>query len=514
MKKISHLTRTSLLLITLFAVDKGLAFLRQVIVTRQFKLSFEFDAFNAANNLPDLLFALISGGAMGVAFIPVLTGFFSQGEREKAWNLFSRVANLVFLTTGLIAILIAIFADQIVSSRIGIAPGFSPQQRALIADLMRLNLIATLIFSISGLVMGSLQANQHFLLPALAPLMYNLGQIFGALVLAPRQPYTFGPVTLPALGLGVHGLVYGVILGAAFHLGIQIPGLFRYKFSWLPSVNFLDRDVIRVLALIGPRILTMFFIQLVFLARDNLASRLGTEGAISALTIGWMIMQVPETILGTAIAIAFLPTLSKYAARQDWATFRQMVERPVRILIALTLPIAIILSVGLRPLVQIVYGLDAQSADLLTWTARIYLLGLTGHSVLEVISRAFYARKDALRPLAASALNTAVFIVFGMLSVTFFSSWGAPGIALIELAFTGEALLLFFWLNRLLPEPVTAGSSLLRAVLGAAAGGLAAYGLMAVLPFSDPLSVLLALTAGSVLALPFVWKEVSLLFRL
>ena len=117
--------------------------------------------------------------------------------------------------TGSIAILIAIFAEPIVNAEIGIAPGFGAEQRQLLAELMRLNLIGTVIFSISGLVMASLQANQHFLFPALAPILYNVGQIFGAIFLVPR--------------FGIRGLVYGVILGAALHLLMQIPALYRYR---------------------------------------------------------------------------------------------------------------------------------------------------------------------------------------------------------------------------------------------------------------------------------------------
>jgi len=169
MNKLSFLARTSLLIGFFFGIDKVLAFARSIIIARQFSLSFELDAFNVANNLPDLLFALISGGALSMAFIPVLTQILTLKGRDAVWVLFSRVANLAFVVTAGAAILIAIFAEQIVRSEIGIAPGFGLEQQQLIAELMRLNLIATLIFSISGLVIGGLQANQHFILPALAP---------------------------------------------------------------------------------------------------------------------------------------------------------------------------------------------------------------------------------------------------------------------------------------------------------------------------------------------------------
>jgi putative peptidoglycan lipid II flippase len=514
MKKLTFLTRTSLLLFFLFGLDKALAFLRSIIVTRQFRLSAAFDAFNSANNLPDLLYALISGGTLAMALIPVLSATLTASGRRDLWNVFSRVANIFFLLAAALAAGIAIFARPIVESQIGIVPGFTASQHVLVAHLMQLNLIATLIFSISGLVMSGLQANQHFLFPALAPIFYNVGQIFGALVLAPAKPYSFGPLTLPAFGLGVYGLVYGVILGAALHLAIQIPGLVMYHFHWTPSVSLKDERVRQVLRLVGPRLITMFFIQATFIARDNLASRLPGAGAISALTIGWMIMQVPETLIGTAIGTALLPTISEQAARLDWVAFRATVERAVRVLVALCLPVAAILAAVLHPLVRAVFGLDEAGTFLVTWTVRVYLLALAGESVLEVAARAFYARKDAVRPLAASFLNTLIFIGGGALILLRWPQWGAPGIALIEMAFTIEAAILLVWLNRLLPAQVTVGSSLLRGLAAALVGGGVAYGLALWLPLSGVVSSLLALPLGFAACLPIIWPDVRILFRL
>jgi putative peptidoglycan lipid II flippase len=514
MKKLSFLTKTSLLLFFLFGVDKALAFLRSVIVLRQFQLSSLFDAFNSANNLPDLLYALISGGTLAMALIPVLSETLNTNGRRDLWEVFSRVANIFFLTAAGVAALIAIFARPIVASQIGIVPGFSAAQQGLVTHLMQLNLIATLIFSISGLVMSGLQANQHFLFPALAPIFYNVGQIFGAVVLAPTKPYSFGPVTLPAFGLGVYGLVYGVIIGAVLHLAIQVPGLLKYQFNWTASVSLKDERVRQVLRLVGPRLITMFFIQATFIARDNLASRLSEVGAISALAYGWMIMQVPETLIGTAIGTALLPTISEQAAAKDWEAFRGTIQRAVRVLVAVCLPVAAILGAVIHPLVRAVFGLDEAGTTLLTWTVRFYLLALAGESVLEVAARAFYARKDALRPFVASFINTVFFIGGGALILLRWPEWGAPGIALLEMAFTIEAIILLVWLNRLLPAKVTLGTSLLRGLAGALVGGGVAYGLALWLPLSGTLSSLLALPVGFAACLPFIWPEIRLLLQL
>ena len=514
MKKISFLARTSLLIGVLFGLDKILAFVRSIIIARQFSLSFELDAFNVANNLPDLLFALISGGALSMAFIPVLTQTLSIKGRDAAWALFSRVANLAFIVTALAALIIAIFSEQIVRAEIGIAPGFGPEQQRLIAELMRLNLIATLIFSISGLVIGGLQANQHFLLPALAPTLYNLGMIFGALVLSPTEPYHLGPVTLPALGYGVHGLVYGVILGAVMHLGVQIPGLIKYKFKWTPSINMYDEDVREVLKIIGPRLLTMFAIQLVFIARDNFASRLDQTGAISALTYGWMIMQVPETLLGTAIATAMLPTLSELASRADWHGFRLTIEKALRALIALTLPIAAILAAGLQPLVAAVFGFDAAGTSLLTWTTRMYLLTLCGFSVQEIAARSFYARKEAWWPLWGVLIRISIYLGIGIVALQFFRSIGAPALAFADIALTIESIFMFFWLSKKMHQPLEVGGALFRGLMAALFGGILAYGLAVIVPGPAVVTAMLGMTIGMLAVIPLIWREFRLLLNL
>src|SRR5512146_2533646 len=108
----SRLTKTSLMLACFFALDKGLGILRQIFISREFGrtplLLSQLDAFNAANNVPDLLFALISGGALGIAFIPVLTEYLTQKDRASAWKLLSQIANLAFIVTAGLALLVGL----------------------------------------------------------------------------------------------------------------------------------------------------------------------------------------------------------------------------------------------------------------------------------------------------------------------------------------------------------------------------------------------------------------------
>ena len=499
MKKISFLGRTSLLIAFFFGLDKVLAFVKVNIFSRQFSVGL-LDTFNAANNLPDVLFALISGGALAMAFIPLLSEYLTQKGRAAAWDLFSRVANLAFIVTAFASIIIAIFAQPIIDAELGIAPGFGQEQRQLMAELMRLNLIATIIFSISGLVMASLQANQHFLLPALAPILYNVGQIIGALYFSPRY--------------GIHGLVYGVILGAGLHLLIQVPAMIKYNFHWTPSLDLRDTGLLTALKLMGPRLLTMGGIQLIVIARDNLASRTGQEGAVTALTYGWMIMQVPETLIGTAIAIAILPTLSELAANQDWAGFRQTLEKAIRILISLTLPVAAVIAAGLHPLVRAVFDFDESIITLLTWTARVYLLTLAGYAVQETMVRAFYARQEPWPPVWSVLIRLVVYLGIGISALVFFPEIGAPAIAFAEIGATVEAVFLFIWLNQRLPERTVVSGTLFKGLAASLIGASAAYALALMLPGGAIVTAMIGIIVGGLIVLPIIWKEARLLFNL
>lgn len=442
--KLSSLSKTSLLLVVCFAADKVLAILRQLIIARQFGLSDELDIFNIANNLPDMLFILISGGAMAMVVIPVLTDVIEKKTIADSWRVFSTILNLTFAASFFLAALIWIFAEPIVTSEFGIAPGFGPAARTSVIRLMRLNLISTLIFSVSGLFMGALQANRRFLLPAVAPLFYNLGQIFGAVVLAPEAGFSLGSASLPALGLGIDGLAYGVIIGAVMYSLIQLPGLLRLGFRWSPRFELRDENVRRMLRIFVPRVLTVFFVQLIFIFRDNFASRL-QPGAVSALSYSYMFQQLPETLIGTALGTALLPSLSLFIAERDAERFAAAFSKTVRLIIALTFGIAVIMSVGLAPVVAFALKLDGETTGMFMWTLTGFLAGLTGHCLLEVANRSFYAQQDAASPFFATVLNFGLFIALGyLLSRTI----GVAGISFSDsMAFTVQALVLIIWLR-------------------------------------------------------------------
>lgn len=507
----SRLFRSAVLLAFFFGLEKLLGFVRQVAIARVFGLSAELDAFNASNNIPDLIFYLISGGALSLAFIPVLSETLQKRGRGEMWELFSQLANLVFLATAGLSIIVALLAPSLVGWQLGIAPGFTADQQELVAGLMRLHLLATLFLSLGGLVAGSLQTNQHFFLPALAPSLYDLGTLVGIFILVPERGIQFGPLTLPAFGLGIYGLVYGTIAGSALFLLVQLPGLVKYGFRWRPAINLGHPGLRQMLRLLGPRLLNVLSIQLAAIGQDNIASRLAT-GSVSALVYGWLFMQVPETLIGTAIGTVLLPTLSEQQARGEQTAYRQTLRRTLQVLLALTLPAAALLAIVLRPVISLL-GLDAAGTDLVLWTARAFLLGLMGHSLLEVAVRALYAQQNARLPMAAAILTAATFLI---LAILLGFPLGAPGIALANsLAFTAQAVVLLFILHRRIGDILAIGPTLVRAGLAAGLGAGLAY---AVIHLPLDLHPLLLALGGSALGagviLPLIWTEIRILLRL
>jgi len=508
MHKFSQLTRTSFMLAFLFSFDKVLAFIKSLLFNKVVGLE-GMGIFGASNNIPDYLSALLSGGALGMAFIPVLREYLDQKGRSAAWDLFARVINLAFLLTAVVSVIIIAFAEPLV--RYIIVPHFSLEKQLLTASLMRLDLLAILLFSISGLIMSGLQANKHFLLPALAPIFYNLGQIFGVTVLTPTHGFQLGPITLPAFGLGLYGMVYGVILGAGLHLLIQVPGLIHYQFRWRPVIGIKSPGVQRVLILLWPRVLTMASIQAYFVARDSLASRFG-EAGIGALNLGWTIQQVPETIIGTSIAISLLPTLAEFINRGDKDAFRSTVNRALRVMLAISLPAAALLAVGVRPLVEGFFGFEQAKLNLVTWCTWAFLAGLLGDAWLETAVRSFYASQNTRTPMLAAVIQAVLFVLLAWL----FSSWiGLPGIPIAAaITFTIQAIVLLSIQNRLFPGLLKMESTLIRAVLAALTGGAVAHTVMHYLPLPTMISVLVAMIGGAACVLPFIWKEVRLLAHL
>jgi putative peptidoglycan lipid II flippase len=427
-----------------FLVSKVTGILDDLILAKIIGPGPQLDAYYAAFGLPDLLFTLIAGGALAAAFIPMFSGFLARADRSGAWRFASAVINTAFLAAAIASLILAIFAPWIVSQTIG--SGFAPAQQQLSANLMRVILISTVLFSISGIVMSALQANQHFFLTALAPIMYNVGILGGVIFLGPT--------------IGVWGPTIGVVVGALLHLLVQVPGLIKYKAKWSPRLGWRDPDLRRVIRLLLPRVAGLGVVQLAALVTTSLASHL-SAGSVTALNYGWRVMQLPETLIATAIATAAFPTLSEFAARGDLDRLRGTLVTTSRVILALTIPATIGLLIFGRFAVQLLFergAFTAESTTLVTWAVHGYALGLIGQSLLEVGARAFYARQDTRTPLIVAVGAMAVGIAA---SLILRDVLGVGGLALANsIGVTVEVAALLIVLRRRLipirnPQPPT-----------------------------------------------------------
>ncbi len=496
-----QIAKAAALVMALFVVSRVLGLVRQMVIGALFGTGGDLDAYLAAARIPDMIFMVIAGGALGSAFIPTFADHLAREDRPGAWRLASAVVNLALIALTVTAGLMAIFAPALVQTLI--APGFDSSQQALTASLLRLMLISPVIFGISGIVMGALNAHQHFLLPALAPSVYNLSIIGGALLLRPR--------------IGVRGMAVGVVVGAALHLLVQVPGLLRYGARYVPTLGLDNPSVREVGRLMAPRMLGTAITQLNFVVNNSLASGLG-EGAVSAINYAWLLMMLPQGVFAQAVGTAAFPTFAEQAARGEQAEMRSTLAATLRSVFSLCLPAMVGLLVLGRPLVGLLFergAFEVTSTEAVTWALAFYALGLVGHSGLEIIARAFYAQHDTLTPVWVGGLAMGLNVALSLTLPGVFRLAGWPphaGLALANsvatlLELVGLLVLIRRRMNGLEERRMLAAFA--RSGLASLAMGAVLLGWQAMLPDAGAL----VLGGGGVLLGAAVYLGAALLLR-
>lgn len=485
-----------------FVLSTVVGLLNRVLYTRVFGTSAELDAFLAANKLPDILFTLVAGGALASAFIPTFSELLAKHTREQAWRLASSIINIAFLTLLLASSAAWIFAPWVVN--VILAPGFEDaNQIELTISLLRIQLIAPVIFGVSGLLMAILNTHQKFTLPAFAPTFHWLGSIAGVVFLVPS--------------MGIEGMAWGVVLGAAAHLAIQIPGLRNLGGSYSGQLGLRDEAVRQVARLLGPRLIGVGVVQINFLVNTILASAM-VEGSLTGINLGFAVMMMPQIVIAQSLAIVALPTFSSLIAQGKLAEMRDSLSQAIRSIIFLSLPASLGLIILRRPLVALLFErgeFDAASTSLVAWAVLWYSAGLIGHSLLEILARGYYAMQDTRTPVLIGAGAMGLNIVLSLVLSRVFSSVGwAPhgGLALANSLATGlESGILLLLLKRRLGglNMDGIGASLLAMVVGAA---LMSVFLWFWLDFTSGYSVWL-IALGGVLIGAVIYAGVSLALR-
>jgi len=439
----------------------------KTLTARMFGTGIESNAFFAANRFSEILFNLVAGGALGSAFIPVFTGMLVNQNRSRAWKLASAISNLVSMALLFLSFLTALFSRHVVHYIL--APGFSIEEEILTAQLLRIQILSSVIFGLSGLVMGILNSHQHFLMPSVAPAMYQLGWVAGIYLLVPK--------------MGIFGLAWGVVLGSLLHLVVQLPLLLRLperKYHLTFGLNLPEvRNVGRLMA---PRLLGVAIVQLNFLLNTILAS-FHSEGSITAIGLAFPLMIMPEATIAQSIAIAALPTFSAQVARKKLDEMRTSLTGSLQAALILSIPAMTGLIILREPLVQVLYegrSFGAESTQLVAWALLWYATGLVSHSIVEISSRAFYALHDTKTPvligIGAMSLNLLFSFFFSRLFIRF--GWMPHGgLALANSVATTLEAILLIWLMRKRLDGLDGKKTLVIFLKAALAGGIMGTGI-------------------------------------
>lgn len=423
-----QIARAALVVIMGFLASGVLGLIRTAAISATFGTSDSLDAFYYAQRIPETIFVLVAGGALGSSFIPVFSRFLAANDHKAAWRLASAAMTLVGLLAAVLALLGGLLAPVLVPPLL--APGKPPDVQALAVSLTQIMLLTTVIFSVSGLLMGILNAHQLFVLPALAPSMYNIGLILGALLLSRLLPAADGKPN-------IYGLAWGAILGACLHLAVQLPGLRRVgRIRILP--NWRVSGVREVILLMGPRVLGLAVVQINFTVNANFSSSM-IEGSYTVLTHAWILLFFALGVIGQSIGAAVFPSLSALAAEGNMDGFKDRLAGAMRGVLFLSFPATVGLILLGSPVISLLFERGAwtpESTAGTAWALSFFAIGIAGHSLLEVLSRAFYALSDTRTPVVVGIISMLSNIA---LSLVFIRLIGDPD-SLSRGAFAGLAL--------------------------------------------------------------------------
>ncbi len=409
-KKQHSILSASIILAITFGLSAILGFLRSRFLNNFFfkDHAADLDVYIAAFRIPYLFFKLLVSGALSDSFIPVYSSYLHKDKKE-ADRLGSAVISFLLFSFIILSVLIFIFALPLCQI---IASGFDDSQIHLMVNLTRILLLGQIFFLISNFITAILQVNQVFLVSAISPIVYNFFIILSIFTLAPA--------------FGIYGPVYGAVIGAFFHLAIQLPILKKQNFNFYPILSLKIKGVKEVVKLMLPRSLSLGLSEIENTVTLFFTSNLAT-GSVVLLNLAMQLMYLPSRIFGTTVGQASLPILSKNIARNELTLFNDTVKKIIIKSLYITLPATFLVLIHRLAIVRLTFGSREfpWSATLQTAKTLAFLTpAIFSQSVSQILVRSFYALHDTKTPLRVSFLS----LIFNISSAYFFVNYTTLGI--------------------------------------------------------------------------------------
>ncbi len=387
------------------------------------------DVYFAAFVIPDTVFQLLVVGAISASFIPIYQEYFEKSA-DEANKLGRSVLSLISFAIILLSLIVSIFAVPLSSA----ITHFSPEKVQIMANLIRIMSLAQIIFSVSAVFTGVLQSQQRFLIPAFAPLLYNLGTILGVLLLSSR--------------FGIYSAAIGVVLGSLLHCLVQLPSVIRLGFR--PRLIFRDfhPGVFQIARLMPGRTLSLALDQATRWIALNLTSLLA-PGSLSIFTFARQLYILPISLFGVSLSQATFPVLSKDALLEDKTQFKSTLTKSILQIFFFSLPASVLILVLRVPLVRLAFGAKSFPWEATLDTGRslaLLTLSIAPLAVSHIFIRALHALKDTKTPLLTGFLSLCFYGFLSFLLARTYG-WGITGLCLaLSLANIFDFSLVYFFL--------------------------------------------------------------------
>jgi putative peptidoglycan lipid II flippase len=395
-------------------------------------------AWRLAFQIPDMLFQFLVFGALSASFIPIFLSTKKKHDSKSALKMSSIVLNILMIVFAIASLVIFIFAEPLTLMRIG--DKLSADQLSIVINLTKIMLLAQIFFTVSNVMTGILQSYKRFIVPSIAPIIYNLGIIIG--------------IVLFHNSIGIYSAGIGVVLGALMHMVVQIPLAIKLGYKHSFSLNIRYPGVKKLFLLSPARFLTIGIIQIQTLALGYFATSIGQ---LSFLYISYAtyLSVFPIRLFGVPLSQAALPFLSQYSGAKQLSKFKDLIIQSLNQISFLAMPTSVLLLILRVPIVRLAFGTDKFSWHSTITTGKILAIlaiSITAQAMVQLLIRSFHALKDTKTPLIISIIFTSFYLI-GSYFVVNYTDFGIFGLAIISsVSFMIELLLFMFILNKLVPN--------------------------------------------------------------